>query len=296
KPRHLNKHIDYGTVPSLPGTSQKSLATPLGMAITGNGATLYVAAFGSSKVGVFSTAEIEADTFVPDSANHITVSGGGPRRLVLDGGRNRLYVLTRFDDAVSAIDTTTRTEVQHLPLFNPEPASVVTGRPFLYDASFTSSNGEAACASCHIFGDFDSLAWDLGNPDDIVLHNPNPFRLFGGNPDFHPLKGPMTTQSLRGMANNGPMHWRGDRTGGNDLGGDALAEDQAFKKFNVAFGGLLGRSGPLTTAEMQKFTDFILQVTYPPNPARHLADSLTNDQPAGHDFYFDSTSDAAPTC
>ena len=26
----------------------------------------------------------------------------------------------------------------------------------------------------------------------------------------------MTTQSLRGMANHGPMHWRGDRTGGND--------------------------------------------------------------------------------
>ena len=26
----------------------------------------------------------------------------------------------------------------------------------------------------------------------------------------------MTTQSLRGMANHGPMHWRGDRTGGLD--------------------------------------------------------------------------------
>ena len=47
----------------------------------------------------------------------------------------------------------------------------------------------------------------------------------------------MTTQSLRGMANHGPMHWRGDRTGGNDPGGDALDEDQAFKKFIVAFDG-----------------------------------------------------------
>ena len=47
----------------------------------------------------------------------------------------------------------------------------------------------------------------------------------------------MTTQSLRGMANHGPMHWRGDRTGGNDPGGDALDEDAAFKKFNVAFDG-----------------------------------------------------------
>ena len=53
----------------------------------------------------------------------------------------------------------------------------------------------------------------------------------------------MTTQSLRGLANHGPMHWRGDRTGGNDPGGDALDENAAFNKFIVAFDGLLGRGG-----------------------------------------------------
>ncbi|MDH3981205.1 MAG: cytochrome-c peroxidase, partial [Gammaproteobacteria bacterium] len=49
-------------------------------------------------------------------------------------------------------------------LHNPEPADLVAGRRFLYDARFTSSNGEAACASCHVDGDLDSLAWDLGDP------------------------------------------------------------------------------------------------------------------------------------
>jgi len=44
------------------------------------------------------------------------------------------------------------------------------------------------------------------------------------------------------MANHGPMHWRGDRTGGNDPGGNALDESAAFKKFIVAFDGLLGRA------------------------------------------------------
>jgi hypothetical protein len=29
---------------------------------------------------------------------------------------------------------------------------------------------------------------------------------------FHPMKGPMTTQSLRGMLHSGPMHGCGDRT------------------------------------------------------------------------------------
>ncbi len=41
----------------------------------------------------------------------------------------------------------------------------MTGRPFLYDAVATSGNGEASCSSCHIFGDFDALAWNLGDPD-----------------------------------------------------------------------------------------------------------------------------------
>ena len=78
----------------------------------------------------------------------------------------------------------------------------------------------------------------------------------------------MTTQSLRGMAGAGPMHWRGDRTGGNDPGGDPLDEDAAFKKFNPAFVGLLGRGASSPPAEMQAFTDFILTVRYPPNPIR----------------------------
>src|SRR2546426_10549696 len=105
------------------------------MAVTADGATLYVAAFGSSTIGVFSTAALENDTFVPDAASHIPVSGGGPSGVVLDEARHQLYVLTRFDDSVSVVDTLTASEVQHLPLYNPEPASGVAARPFLYDAT-----------------------------------------------------------------------------------------------------------------------------------------------------------------
>src|SRR5207253_7701190 len=50
-PRHLNKHIDYSMVPSPAGVKDNSLAIPVGMAVTGDGATLYVTAFGSSKIG-----------------------------------------------------------------------------------------------------------------------------------------------------------------------------------------------------------------------------------------------------
>jgi hypothetical protein len=313
-PRHLNKHINYAVccaaVPNV--ESEKSLAQPLGMAVTSDGATLYVAAFGSSKLGVYSTAALEADTFVPSTANQIPLTGGGPTGMVLDEARGRLYALTRFDNGISIVNMATQQETAHLLMHNPEPPSVVEGRRFLYDARYSSSHGDSSCASCHIFGDFDSLAWDLGNPDGTVMTNPGPFAppvvsgfgtdpTFGLNSDLHPMKGPMATQSLRGMANQGPMHWRGDRTAGNDEpsaqpDNGAFDESAAFKKFNPAFMDLLGRSAQLTPAEMQKFTDFILQITYPPNPIRNLDNSLTPNQRAGRDFYFSTTVAPQGTC
>jgi YVTN family beta-propeller protein len=294
-PRHLNKHINYSVVPSPVGVKDNSLAIPTGLAVTGDGTRLYVAAFGSSTVGIFDTSELENDTFTPSGLDHIPVSGGGPSGLVLNEADGRLYVFTRFDNAVSVIDTSSENEIAHLPVHNPEPASVRNGRPILYDAMLSSSNGEASCASCHVFGDFDSLAWDLGNPDDVPLVNNNPFTV-GGGASFNPLKGPMTTQSLRGMANHGPMHWRGDRSGANNPGGNALDENAAFNRFIVAFDGLLGRGGPITNAQMQAFADFILQVTYPPNPIRALNNSLTASQQAGHDVFFGPVTDSVLDC
>jgi DNA-binding beta-propeller fold protein YncE len=289
-PRHLNKHIDYSIRPAPAGVKDKSLALPMDMAVSSDGSTLYLAAFGSGKVGVFNTAELENDSFVPDAANHIPVSGGGPSGITLDEIRNRLYVMTRFDNSVSVVNLATRTETAHYALHNPEPPSVANGRRFLYDAFHTSSNGEAACASCHVFGDFDSLAWDLGDPMGIDLSNPNPNGPFAASGlPFRPMKGPMSTQSLRGLANHGPMHWRGDRTAAHS-GGDPLDEAGAFNEFNVAFEGLLGRTGPLTAAEMQAFTDFMLQVTYPPNPIRSLNNVLTPSQQAGRDFFMNNIS------
>ena len=202
------------------------------------------------------------------------------------------------------------TETAHYPLHNPEPSSLTAGRRFLYDAKYTSSNGEAACASCHIDGDLDSLAWDLGDPTGSILNNPLDSTFLGSgfaNPpfiyrNFHPMKGPMTTQTLRGMDGHGSMHWRGDRTGGNDEpnsapngDGGSYNEDLSFKKFNAAFEGLLGRSGPLTSTEMQQYTDFILQVMLPPNPIRNLDDSLTTSQSNGLSFYMNQVSDGS-TC
>jgi len=300
--RHLNKHIDYSILPALAGVKDKSIGGPMGMVVSPDGNTLYVASFGSQKIGVFDTGELESDAFVPNSVDHIALSGGGPSGLALQG--TRLYVLTRFNNSISVVDTGTKLEVQTLALHNPEPASVVDGRPFLYDANFTSSNGEASCSSCHVGGDMDDLAWDLGNPDDDQKPNNNPMNdepfadlgfgscliqqfLFGNGCTFHPMKGPMTTQSLRGMDLQGPQHWRGDREG------DATS---SFLAFNAAFPGLVGRETTLTGSDMVAFKDFALQLRYPPNPTRNLDNSLTTIQAQGLAVYNAPDTDQVASC
>ncbi len=298
-PRHLNKHIDYDARPTPVAVKLASVATPLSMAISDDGSTLYVAAFGSDAVAVYDTSELENDTFTPSSANLIPIIER-PSGLALDDANDRLYVATR--NRFYAVDTASNSIVQSQIFFNPEDVSVRAGRKFLYNAVITSGNGEASCSSCHVFGDLDDLAWDLGDPDGSPFANPNPvppgldFDPINDLQPFDPLKGPMTTQSLRGMSTSGPMHWRGDRTGGSS-GGDPLDENAAFNAFNVAFPGLLGRDeGELDPADMQSFTNFALRLSYPPNPIRALDNSLTPQQQAGLDLYTGRITDAVANC
>ena len=183
-------------------------------------AKLYVAAFGSAKIGVFDVADIENPNFESDfdptvaSANYIA-TGGGPSGMVLDEAKNRLYVLTRFANQVEVIDLNTNAAVETHALHNPEPAKVVTGRPFLYDANATSGNGEASCSSCHIFGDMDQLAWNLGNPDDIVTTNtiPTAIPVLAPATTFHPMKGPddHADPARDGDARRDALAWRPGR-------------------------------------------------------------------------------------
>jgi hypothetical protein len=61
------------------------------------------------------------------------------------------------------------------------------------------------------------------------------------------------------------------------------------------FTELLGRDAPIPAEAMAAFTDFILQVKYPPNPYRSLDNALTADQDAGRRL-FEGTNCGIPAC
>ena len=268
----LNPHINYGTTPGPAGEVAASLAQPGDGAFAANGATYYVAAFGSGKVGVLNAA---------GAVTARIAVGGGPSGVALAESAGRLFVLNRFDNTISTVDTASNTQIATIGVagaakFDPSPDVIKAGRKFLYDAALTSGHGDVACATCHVFGNLDGLAWDLGDPQgEFVDFDQTPWVTFAplgpSTNGFDPMKGPMTTQTLRGLAGLEPFHWRGDR--------------QNFQHFNAAFADLLGRSGPLLDRRHGRLHrvhhDGELPAEPVPEPRRHDAGVAHRAEPVG---------------
>jgi DNA-binding beta-propeller fold protein YncE len=304
QPVHLNSHIDYSQCCERdPAENADSFAFPTSGVFSEDGARFYFTALGSDKIGSVSASALGADFDqrvargrgeLRDIVLGDDISQpSGPVAIGLDGRRQRLYVTTQFTNELIVIDAETERVIERVPLPSPEPLSITSGRSVFYNARLTSSHGDSACASCHVFGDLDGLSWDLGDPDAETVRNPGPFAAPGlGIADFRSNKGPMSTQTLRGLANHGALHWRGDRTrrfqerAGEQPDVGSLNEASSFGEFDVAIMGLNGNDALLDPALFQAFTDFTLQLTLPPNPIRHLDDSLTSDQAAARARYF----------
>ena len=263
-PVDLNTHVNFANVSGSSDERARSLALPADITRAADG-TLYIAAMGSAKVGV-----LNASGAVIGRIN----VGQGPTGLALDEARRRLYVLNRFDNSISVVDVTARAQTSSTPVgFEPELDQVKRGRRFLYDATL-SSHGTVSCASCHLNAHRDGLAWDLGDPQGQLqvvdnglnaVFGPTGVAILGNGSTtstFHPMKGPMTTQSLRGTAGTEPLHWRGDRV---DLGA-----------FNHAFVSLLGGPNELPAQDLADFQAFVASLAYPANPLQNLDRTLPN--------------------
>ncbi len=267
----LNPGFNYTNFPSLPNKTN-ALAQPTAIAFGPSGGNYFITAFGSDRVAIVDansgavTARIELN---PNSVGSIAdpKSKRGPRGLALKPG-TALYVANRISNTLTVIDPVSRTVIREIPIgsYDPTPTVIRQGRGFLYDAKL-SGNGTVSCASCHIDAEMDLLAWDLGNPGGNLETNRMkvagsqtvvPGGIFS-NVVFHPMKGPMTTQTLRGLNGLDPLHWRGERTN--------------FSHFNGAFDALLGGT-TLSDADMNLYRSYINTIVYQPNPNQNLDRTL----------------------
>lgn len=263
-PFDLNAGFNYAQLPD-PAALADALAEPFGVAIDATAGEVFVAAHGTDRIAVLdvATGAVIARIEVGGTPGTIidTRNKRGPRGLALHPSADRLYVLNNLSATLTVIDTASRTVLDEQPIatVDPMPIAEREGRKFLYDSKL-SGNGTMSCAACHIDGDTDAVAWDLGDPGGTLESQPpQPFPFSLGLVPFHPMKGPMVTQTLRGLDGVGVLHWRGDRAD--------------FQAFNPAFDKLLG-GAQLASLDMNSYAAFATGIQFPPNPNQLLDRSL----------------------
>ena len=151
---------------------------------------------------------------------------------------------------------------------------------FLFTNARFSKSMTSSCASCHVDGHVDGIAWDLS-----IYLDPE------GTPRRQvsfPLdqKGPLVTQSTRRLQETGPYHWRGER--------------RSLMDFQVAFTSLLenqvgGAPAPIGP-EFQYLRHYINNLHYPPNPRAALDRDYTPEQLAGADVFMNKPVLGTLTC
>lgn len=243
------------------------------------GAKGYVATLGTASVIVFDATN---GNFLSEIQTQ-NMPGG----LAIDEQKDWLFVYSRDSKDIEAFDIANNHQslgVVGGALYDPEPPIAAAGRLLLYDARPASGAGSGlvSCSSCHVFGDVDQLAWDLGNSQGGMSYSfPALHGQIGSGyeneivasvdiPLHSPMKGPLVTQSLRGMKGTAPFHWRGDRP--------------FMHNFQPAFESLNGGSG-ISSEEMQAFATFAQTILYAPNPYQSKDRQYRGEQARGMEVF-----------
>ena len=259
-----------------------ALATPFGIAVSDDDATLVLTAAASDQLFTVAAASGEV-------LGRVRVDWG-PRGLALemadDGAPARAWVLNALANSVSLVhlaDPENPTVLAHVPLHDPTDPELKLGR-YAFNAAHASSTGTFSCASCHPDGHTDQLLWVLDTPlCDVGCDQIQP-RL---------------AQDMRGLRGTAPYHW--DGIPGDPFGGVNTASTLAHQPPNcdidapetctlhVLEGALAttmcdttncahnedGKEGLLSRAEREAMAQYLLTVPYPPSPERPYDDRLT---------------------
>jgi len=262
----LNPHLGNYAQTTIPVVQRTlSVGDPRGVAVSATGARAYVTGLGSSNL-----VAVSMTNFARLATCNV---GEGPTGIALDAARGRVLTLNRFAGSISVVEESTLTNLGDVSFYDPTPQFIRNGRPLVFDTHATSGLGQVSCASCHIDARMDQLSWDLGDPSGTmkafneVCNLGLPAQLGTCN-NWHPLKGPMTTQTLVGLEGQAPFHWRGDR---NDFG-----------QFSHTATALLGADTDFTLNEMNRMEAYVNSIAFPPNPNRNLDGTLKTSLAGGN--------------
>ena len=240
-----------------------SLAQPMALLSDPLRNSLWLAAFGSDRIAEIDTSAniLRRIDLRPASSPPMA---RGPRGLVKSPALNRLFTYNKLSGTLSVIDLTSHAVISEIAIssHDPMPPEQRHGRALFFDSRL-SGNGTVSCGACHFDADNDGIAWDLGDPDGemLILTGTN-LSLGDTEPvdrPVHPMKGPMVTQSLRGIKNAGPFHWRGDK--------------QSIQEFSSSFVKLQAGEEP-TSTDMDHVALYLESLRNHPNPNRNLDNSL----------------------
>ncbi len=254
----LNPHLNYSTGNVPVAQRALSIGDPRGIVWNAGGTEAWVTGMGSNNVIAVSNTGARIG---------LVNVGQGPTGIVVNPANNRLYVLNKFDGSISVVDGNALSVVATVPFFDPTPAVIKIGRPFLYNTQQTSGLGQVSCASCHVDARTDGLDWDLGNPagTPVTMSGIDDTTGAAITVQQPPMKGPMLTTTLQDAMNHPVMHWSGDRP--------------ELSAFSNAFVTLMGADSPLSTSSVNALEDFLDTIHIPPNPNRNLDNTYSTSVP-----------------
>ena len=280
--------FDLEPVPPDHPEPEDSLATPFGIQVSGDDATLVVTAAGSDKL-------FTVDATSGEVLGSVDVENV-PRGVALVSGSNgepiRAWVLNAVANSVSAVDLSSLeapTVTETIPLEDPTHPVVKRGRMAFNDAH-ASTTGTFSCESCHPDNHTDQLIWILQTP---------PCEGQEGCIDQVP---PRLTMPAKGLRDTQPYHWDGipgDPYGGiNTASIDApvepnCSEDDPESCTRFLVDGSLattmcdvssgdcphtndeGKAGLLDAQDRDALATYLLSVPFPPAQKRPFDNELT---------------------
>ena len=272
-----------------------ALATPFGIQVSEDDATLVVTATASNRI-------FTMDAGTGEVLGRVQV-GAIPRGLALvsnaEGAPTEAWVLNALENSVSLVDLRDVASPKldtTIPLDDPTDPVLKLGRILFNDAN-VSSTETFACAGCHPDGHTDQLLWVLETP--ICSKGCDQIQ-------------PRLVQDIRGLRGSAPYHW--DGTVGDPFGGINTAshnvlldpncdiENEESCTLHLIDGSLAttmcdpedcevneeGKSGKLSADERDALARYLLSVPYPPSVERSYTNELSDQALQGiHEFHYE---------